>query len=419
MLCQFTVKNFRCIKDELTLDMQATDINEHTESIITDVDGESFLPLATLYGPNGAGKSTVIEALSVLIEKIKRPIDVAEGNRPDSFPLNKENIIKPFIFSEHTPNLFTEFEIFFRTKRYEYQYQIKIDKNVVLYESLSRKKILGQRYSLIFSRDKNKNPSISFKGSLSGYKAIGLSAQLPLLSYLAITYKENAIINDAITWFDEQILTFNFKIDLPIALIAHLTMLYTKDIKIKQIILDILKEMNIDIKDYRIEKESKTSHIFTKHIVENRDYELPLENESDGTIKLFALLPYIILSLSYGATLLIDELDSRLHPKLLQYIISLYNDKQKNPKGAQLIFTSHDLATMNSENFRRDEIWFVAKGEDEGSIMYSLVEIKKSEDTSIEEDEKYSKSYLMGRYGADPYLKRIIQWEDFYGEKTR
>ena len=121
MLCQFTVKNFRCIKDELTLDMQAADINEHPKSIIIDADGESFLPLAALYGPNGAGKSTVIEALSVLVEKIIIPIFITEGKKDNTLILNEENTIQPFMFSEDTINLPTEFEIFFRTKNYEYQ----------------------------------------------------------------------------------------------------------------------------------------------------------------------------------------------------------------------------------------------------------------------------------------------------------
>lgn len=150
MLCQFSVKNFRCIKDELTLDMQATNIDEHVEKVIEDSDEESFLPLAVLYGPNAAGKSTVIEALVSLIDKITKPIDIAEGKGVNVLLLNKENRIKPFNFSDATKNLPTAFEIFFRTERYEYQYKISVYKNVVLSESLSRRKIVGQRFFFDF-----------------------------------------------------------------------------------------------------------------------------------------------------------------------------------------------------------------------------------------------------------------------------
>lgn len=83
-----------------------------------------------------------------------------------------------------------------------------------------------------------------------------------------------------------------------------------------------------------------------------------------------------------------------------------------NKNGAQLIFTSHDLSTMNNDIFRRDEIWFVAKGNEENSKLYSLVEFKNKKGESVRKDAKYDKQYLEGKYGADPYLKTIIDWSD-------
>ena len=66
MLCQFTVKNYKSIRDEITFDMQAAAISEHDNKIIKDIDGESFLPISAIYGPNGGGKSNVLEALHTL-----------------------------------------------------------------------------------------------------------------------------------------------------------------------------------------------------------------------------------------------------------------------------------------------------------------------------------------------------------------
>ena len=82
---------------------------------------------------------------------------------------------------------------------------------------------------------------------------------------------------------------------------------------------------------------------------------------------------------------------------------------------AQLIFTPHDLSTMNSEVFRRDEMWFVAKGTDQNSQLYSLVEFKNDKGESIRKDAKFDKQYLEGKYGADPYLKKIINWKVAHG----
>jgi len=117
------------------------------------------------------------------------------------------------------------------------------------------------------------------------------------------------------------------------------------------------------------------------------------------------LLPYVANSIIKRTTLVIDELDSKLHPLLLKYIIELYNDPMKNKKGAQLIFTSHDLSTMNSDFFRRDEVWYVAKTREGAARLYSLVEFARK-------DARYDKQYLEGKYGACPYLQRIVNWED-------
>ena len=109
---------------------------------------------------------------------------------------------------------------------------------------------------------------------------------------------------------------------------------------------------------------------------------------------------------------MIDELDAKVHPVLLRYVIMLFNNMEINRNGAQLIFTSHDLSTMNNDIFRRDEIWFVAKGKEQNSKLYSLVEFKNTKGESVRMDAKYDKQYLEGKYGADPYLKTIIDWRD-------
>ena len=141
--------------------------------------------------------------------------------------------------------------------------------------------------------------------------------------------------------------------------------------------LQMIQEMDLDIVDFRVEeKENDRIEVFTKHVVDEYEAELNLFDESSGTQKLFGLLPFIAKSLLRGTTLVIDELDAKIHPVLLKYLIMTFSNMEKNKKGAQLIFTSHDLSTMNSEVFRRDEIWFVAKGNRQNSKLYSLVEFK-------------------------------------------
>ena len=83
MLSQFIVKNYKSIRDEMILDLQPVAISEHRNHILTDVDGEKFLPLAVIYGPNGGGKSNILKALRVLVAKVMNPIFLSKEDYQD------------------------------------------------------------------------------------------------------------------------------------------------------------------------------------------------------------------------------------------------------------------------------------------------------------------------------------------------
>jgi len=408
MLCQFTVKNFQCIKETLTLDMQAANITDNQQTIIEDIDGEEFLPLGVIYGPNGSGKSTVLLALYKLAVKVMRPIcAVSCKRREECLRVSASDSIEPFKFSKETENAPTEYELFFRTDTNEYQYRISMLKNKIVDEALYKKALKGKKYATVFERKSINH--ISLKGALKNYNIEDISDDLPLLSYLGITRRGNHMIRDVIEWFDDRIHFLNYGDPEQDAHVA----IDDSDL-LKPLILQMLKEMDIDISDYRVEKKDKNIKIFTSHVVDGDEYELNLvKDESNGTIKVFGILPYIAESIMFGRTLIIDELDAKLHPLLLNYIIGLFNDPNINKKKSQLIFTSHDLTTMNSETFRRDEIWFIAKGTNGAAKMYSLIEFKNDDGKTERKDARYDKRYLEGRYGADPYFRRIIDWGEY------
>lgn len=402
MICQFTVKNYKSIRDEVTFDMQATAISEHEDRIITDKDGDVYLPVSAIYGPNGGGKSNVLEALHTLVAKILRPLYATEDNEERAF-LQRRIVVEPFAFSE-SKNEPTEFELFFRTDLAEYRYILQVKHDDVLYESLDRIKLETGRRSALYKRDENE---IELKGDFSKLKVSDeLSKTLTLLSYLGIAYKRNAVVKDVLNWFDGGIEFLNYGNP-----IQELRMAVATSEDVKKLMLDMIQEMDLDIADFRVEKkEDDRIEVFTKHLVDNIATELNLSDESSGTKKLFGLLPFIATSLLNGTTLVIDELDAKIHPVLLRHIIMLFNDMNINRYKAQLVFTSHDLSTMNSDVFRRDEIWFMAKGNAQNSKLYSLVEFKNEKGASVRKDAKFDKQYLEGKYGADPYLRRIIDW---------
>lgn len=402
MLCQFTVKNYKSIRDEVTFDMQATAISEHEDRIIKDQDGELYLPVSAIYGPNGGGKSNVLAALHTLVAKVLRPLYATEDNEQKAF-LQKRIIVEPFAFSENK-NEPTEYEVFFRTESAEYRYILHVKRDVVMYERLDRVKLETGRRSALFVRDEN---TIELKGAFSKLKVSDdLSKTLTLLSYLGIAYKGNTVVKDVLNWFEYGVDFLNYGNP-----IQELRMAISTSDDVKHLMLDMIQEMDLDIVDFRVEeKENDRIEVFTKHLVNDVETELSLSDESSGTKKLFGLLPFIASSLMDGTTLVIDELDAKIHPVLLRHIIMLFNDMNINRHKAQLIFTSHDLSTMNSKVFRRDEIWFVAKGNAQNSKLYSLVEFKNEKGESVRKDAKFDKQYLEGKYGADPYLRRIIDW---------
>ena len=403
MLCQFTVRNFKSIRDAVTFDMQATAISEHEDRIIKDKDEELYLPVSAVYGPNGGGKSNVLEALHSLVTKVLRPLYATSNNEEIAIKM-KKLVIEPFAFDEETRNKPTEFELFFRTEMAEYRYELTVNREIIEYERLDRIKLDTGRKSALFERDEDE---ITLKGAFSRLKTSDeLSDTLPLLSYLGITYRKNEVVQDVLDWFDEEINFLNYGNPM-----QELRMAVSKSEDVKKLMLQMIQEMDLDIVDFRVEeKENDRIEVFTKHIIDEYEAELNLFDESSGTKKLFGLLPFIAKSLLKGTTLVIDELDAKIHPVLLKYLIMTFSDMEKNKKGAQLIFTSHDLSTMNSEVFRRDEIWFVAKGNRQNSKLYSLVEFKNKKGESVRKDAKFDKQYLEGKYGADPYLRKIIDW---------
>lgn len=403
MLCQFTVKNFKSIRDEMTFDMQAAAISEHEDRVIKDRDGELYLPVSAIYGPNGGGKSNVLEALHTLASKVLRPLYATDDNNNRPFQM-KKILIEPFAFGEKEKEAPTEFELFFRTKTAEYRYVLTVKKDIVLYERLDRVKFDTGRRSALFDRS---SEGIELKGEFARLKISDeFSETLTLLSYLGITHKKNEVVNDVLNWFEYGINFLNYGNP-----IQELGMAIATSEEVKTLFLEMIQEMDLDIANFRVEeKEDERIEVYTKHIVDDYEFELNLSEESSGTKKLFGLLPFIANSLVSGTTLVIDELDAKIHPVLLRHIIMMFNDMEINQHGAQLIFTSHDLSTMNSEVFRRDEIWFVAKGNRQNSKLYSLVEFKNEKGESVRKDAKFDKQYLEGKYGADPYLRKIIDW---------
>ena len=401
MLCQFGFKNFKSYKNETIFDFQAGELSEFKESLIKDDKATPLLPVSVVYGPNGGGKTTLLQALSCLITMVVFPIHELKKNRINLIVQQRVNC-EPFLYDEKSKNEPTEFNLYFRKNNNEYRYYVAIKNDIVVSESLFRRGIGAKKTAVIFTREEN-NIDLGASIGKSGINT-DVNPKMLFLSFLAINYNISVIV-EVQEWFESCVIR-NYANP-----ITDLKIMINENESFKKPFLNLLNEMGIDVCDYRYDSE-KEDFLLTRK-VNNVDYLLSLSKESAGTRKLFGSLPILMIALQTGRLAIIDELDAKLHPKLLRYIISLFTDPKINKFGAQLLFTSHDMSTMSNEVFRRDEIWFAALDDEHSSELYSLYEIRKEDGKRVNATASYNKQYLEGRYGADPYFKKMLDWGDW------
>lgn len=401
MLCQFSFQNFKSYKEETTFDLQATAISEFEESLIKREKCSNLLPVSVIYGPNGGGKSNLLQALACLITTVVKPIHDL-GNTREDIIIQQGFSAKPFLYDVETVEEPIEYRIFFRRGGYEYRYYLATLKDEIYAETLDRKAIGGKKPAQIFYREGEVitlGPTLNKEGVNTK-----VNEKMPYLSFLAINYNIS-VIAEVQEWFESCIIR---SYGNPI---VEMEVMFSEDANVKKQIVTLLNDMGIDIEDYRFDSDEK--QLYLKRTIAGKPYELSLSEESDGTRKLIAALPAIHIALQEGRLVIIDELDAKLHPKLLRYVISLFKNPKVNKNGAQLLFTSHDMSTMKNTVFRRDEIWFAALNEKRSSEIYSLYEIRHEDNERVKSTAAFDKQYLEGRYGADPYLQNMLSGGDW------
>ncbi|MDE5651791.1 MAG: ATP-binding protein, partial [Ureaplasma sp.] len=175
--------------------------------------------------------------------------------------------------------------------------------------------------------------------------------------------------------------------------------------KNKEALLDIFKDLNINIVDMKFERNS-INDLVNIFLVKNGDFSeftIPFNQESSGTKKIIQILSILLDYMHDDSILFIDELDSQLHTKLLGYIIEMFYSKFN--KKSQIVFTSHDMGTLSTTYFRKDQIYFAALNELNFTDLVCLNEFG----SSIRESSSFSKIYLDGKIGYDPYIRKCAK----------
>lgn len=402
MIINFTVGNYRSFKDKKVLSMEATAIKELNESII-ERDGYKLLPSAVIYGANSSGKSNLLKAIGKFKKIINSSSKLNSTDKLDIIPflLNQETAQEPSFF---------EIELLIDDQTYTYGFTAD---NLKVYEEW-----------LYLKEGKTKKEKCLFVRTEEG---IGIADNYNEGKGLEEKVRDNGLFLSTVDSFNGEVAKkIIHKID-SISVISGINhdflsgftndLCNNKDpeLSFQQEVQDFLNSMNVGFNRFELpedEKLAKEVKAYTIHNLYNEQGEVigetrfsMREHESSGTNKLFDLAALVIGQLALGDLLVVDELDSKLHPLLTQHIIKLFNNPKTNPHGAQLIFATHDTNLLNVKTFRRDQIWFTEKDNSEATDLYSLAEFREPEGNKIRKDRSFEKDYINGRYGAIPYIK--------------
>lgn len=420
MLLEFSVGNFLSFKAKTTLSLKAASIKEYVETNIIATERHDFLKGAVIYGANASGKSNFIRAMSTMRRLVLQSFDQSSAGELD---------ILPFLLSSETEKAPSHFEVVFMLDTIRYRYGFEVDNKQVYAEWL-------------FEASKNAERPLF----LREYEGIEVMKNFPEGKDLEERTRDNALFlavadrfngktaKKIMQWFKKfitisglshegyKIATFNIlenkeksaalldfyqKLDLGFDNISIQKKLFDpKELStdmpesfVRQLLGDFEGAFRIDVKTVHTKYNEKGKAI--------GNVELDMRSqESSGTNKLFNISGPVFDVLSDGGVLIVDELDSSLHPLLTLAITKLFNTSVSNPKNAQLIFATHDTNLLYYGNFRRDQIYFVEKDTYGASYMFSLVEYKE-EGKTIRKDRSFEKDYIEGRYGAIPFIGNL------------
>ena len=420
MLVEFRVENHRSLKNEQVLTTEASSkIPSPDDRRPRNVGGHEqlLLPLVVLYGANASGKTNVLDALSFMQEAVISSHRIWE---PDSgIPRT------PFAWGD-SRNKPSTFEADFLIENCRYRYGFVVDDEEVLEEWLFA--YPKGRKQTWFSREKR---SFKFGDGLKGENRLAEDITGRNSLFLsAATQNRHRQLFPIYSWF-RSIYSVNSKVgrsrrrphgfapqqSIHKILSKDKNELTNKDEYLLKRFRNLLKDSDFGVIDIRLERTesndgySRTQY-FLQHVVTTVEDQswLPLDDESHGTQTMFRIALPILNALDSGTVLLVDELESSLHPLLAIQIVKLFSDPKTNPKNAQLIFTTHDSTllgtTLGPSVLRRDQVFLTEKNDEGASVVYPLTDYKPRKSENLE------RGYLQGRYGAIPFLGGLAEFEE-------
>lgn len=411
MLLEFRVRNFRSFREEAVFNMAASSDTQlfETHTLATGLDKlPRVVRTAAVYGANASGKSNLIKAIQFMQSMVLTSSQV----QPDA-----ENGLTPFHLREDANSFPTLMEATFVIDGVRHQYGFEFTRKRVLaewllvYESAKPQAWFSRTFDE--KRDRyNYTYSDYFVGRKSVWEAATRKEVLFLTTAIQLNNEQlrplhQHLTSDLIVFPNGARIGFDFStgfIENEDNAARVATLLTAADTGISSVSVKKqgVKEVKFDLATNQPQirdVEMKIPHF--GHKVEGRDYYFEMAEESSGTQLFFGLSGPLLDILDKGRLLVVDELDSSLHPLLVQRILDMFQSIEFNSKGAQLIFSTHDVSLLDSHKMRRDQIWFTEKDSNQVTHLFPLL------DFSPRKGEALERNYLGGRYGGIPILDSL------------
>jgi uncharacterized protein len=418
MLIEFSVSNWRSIKETQTLSLVAAPGNELPDQVFSPDGGRTrLLTSAAIYGPNAAGKSNLIGAVAWAQKFIL--------NCATRMQRGDEIEVKPFLLDDTFSGQPSDFEFDFFMDGVRYQYGFSVNRERVLEEWL---------FASPNGRAQRWLGRIWHDGQYHWQRCTALpgAAQIQPKTRDNALFLSTAVqwnltkVQPMFDWFSKQLRMVG-----PGGWDARFSEKNCDDAGKRKRILRLLTHSDLGIADLMVEKKKFTVEMLPGHLDESSRTRLAQDmedsvftdiktlhrtiqgtpvmfdldsDESDGTRRMFALAAPLLDVLENGYIVLVDELGIHLHPELVQALIRLFNHPLHNPKHAQLIFTTHETALLDQALLRRDQIWFCEKRQDQATRLYPLTDFHPRKGS-----ENLEGSYRSGRYGAQPFVPRNVE----------
>lgn len=425
MLVNFRFQNCRSFYNENQLSLQATnddelkDVNtfEISQTLFNKNENNHLLKSSVIFGCNASGKSNVIKALSYMYNAVRlsSAMNIIETNNY-------------FLFYDESYNKESLYEVEIIQNGILYTYGFTILQQKVQKEWLYKR---VERNSKVFERNGNKVEISGNKAAVSLIRVPDSALFLSIGMNFNLTIASN--LKDVLDWFNNLIIVFEDRINM-------LDIYSVDNKKYKYLALEILKKADIGVTDMNVVKDKVADlkslndvlnfnvslqtnkrrfgqlkqedqnmynidldtrfNVYNNRNEKVRDLDILLYRDagfhSEGTIRLVNYLGFILAALDTGKVILMDEIDSKLHFLVVDYLLKMFNSIDKNPHNAQLVCTAHNCLLMD-EDLRRDQIYFTSKDAVGVSTLVSL-----SDFNGVRKNDLFSKKYLAGFYSMLP-----------------